>query len=121
MRACWAASLTALFSYSVPGGLPTKAPYSPCNDSPKMERAYSGPFSTTGIQKTTRVTTVTKTVQRCMSQRKNKLSRQSPKRAVLREQEFHSVQMTISSRLNYPLLFTIKFDATLERLGDYEL
>src|SRR5260370_42553011 len=105
MRACWAASLTALFSYSVPAGLPTKAPYSPCNDSPKMERAYSEPFSTTGIRKTTSVTTVIKTVRGCMSQRKNKLSRYSRKRAGVRE----------------PLLFSREFAAAIERRGDYEL
>jgi hypothetical protein len=56
-----------------------------------------------------------------MSQRKNKLSRQSPKRAILREREFHSEQMKISSRHNYPLLFSRKFAAAIERRGDYEL
>jgi hypothetical protein len=67
------------------------------------------------------LTTITKTMQGYMAQRKNKLNRQSRKKANLDEREFRSEQKKHSTRHINPQRFSHKFAGSGQRRGDYEL
>jgi hypothetical protein len=56
-----------------------------------------------------------------MAQRKNKLNRQSRKKANLDEREFRSEQKKHSTRHINPQRFSHKFAGSGQRRGDYEL